>query len=383
MKKHTIISNDPSKSFISTISEITATNNQSALVSTSKHKFTDSIDKDLHKCTVSVKNSVLNEMSRSTVYDNCQFPYYRSNRNNSNYPDAVLVKDVGVSCMLLNPNVSKLSIPETKTLVEHLKKEYNDLSDITNKITAYTKDILTHLSEKNQRKRQLLTNLIASKHAIASQYVDSKGNLCLKLRLVSNAETQCAVRQAVKNIESTLLKDKYGTMEQRSKRKSQITTRDRNMISTNETHIQAIPSQEHAEMNTSNSTLPSTSSIYNYLTMRRKKPPSESVKCKLTNFGNTRKHENPKRFNDDKSSKDYSKKTDSVIFTNWKEISKLSKSKKKNNICVTSNEPQRMVNTKSKSLREGYINYNMVNDIPDTKFHTVNIRITKRNKKHV
>ncbi|CAL7936105.1 unnamed protein product [Xylocopa violacea] len=285
--------------------------------------------------------------------------------------------------MLLNPNVSKLSVPETKTLVEHLKKEYNDLSDITSKITTYTKDILTHLSKKNQRKRQLLTNLISSKHVIASQYVDSKGNLCLKLRLVSNAETQCAARQAVKNLESTLCKDACATMEQHNKRKNQITRGDRNMMSTNETHVQTLVSQENAEINTSNSTLPSTSSIYNYLTMRRKKPPSELINCKLTKFENTRKHENSRRFNDNKNSKDYSKKTDSVVLTNWKEISKLSKSKKKNNIFVTSNEPQQMVNAKSKSLREGYINYNMVNHVPNTKFHTVNIRITKRNKKHV
>ena len=53
-----------------------------------------------------------------------------------------------------------MDLPETKTLVKHLKKEYNDLTSITNKITTYTKDILSHLSKKNQRKHPLLKDLV-------------------------------------------------------------------------------------------------------------------------------------------------------------------------------------------------------------------------------
>lgn len=44
---------------------------------------------------------------------------------------------------------------------------------------------------------------------MASQYIDTEGNLCLKLRLFSNAETQCITQQDVKNFNSILSKDGY------------------------------------------------------------------------------------------------------------------------------------------------------------------------------
>lgn len=44
---------------------------------------------------------------------------------------------------------------------------------------------------------------------MASQYIDTEGNLCLKLRLFSNAETQCITQQDVKNFNSILCKDGY------------------------------------------------------------------------------------------------------------------------------------------------------------------------------
>lgn len=74
----------------------------------------------------------------------------------------MLVKDVGVSCMLLKQNTFEIQLPQTKTLIKHLKKEYNDLTDIANRITTYTKDILSHLPKKNQRKHQLLKNLVCN-----------------------------------------------------------------------------------------------------------------------------------------------------------------------------------------------------------------------------
>lgn len=87
---------------------------------------------------------------------------YRSNTSDSKCPDAVLVKDVGVSCMLLKQNTFEIQLPQTKTLIKHLKKEYNDLTDIANRITTYTKDILSHLPKKNQRKHQLLKSLVCN-----------------------------------------------------------------------------------------------------------------------------------------------------------------------------------------------------------------------------
>lgn len=73
--------------------------------------------------------------------------------------------------MLLNQNTSEIS-PETKTIVKHLKKEYNDLSNITSKITTYTKDILSHLSKKNQKKQQFLKNLVFNFHIIYNDRIN-------------------------------------------------------------------------------------------------------------------------------------------------------------------------------------------------------------------
>lgn len=47
--------------------------------------------------------------------------------------------------------------------------------------------------------------------------MDTKGNLCLKLRLFSNAETQCTAQQVVKDSDNILCKDKYLTKESHSK----------------------------------------------------------------------------------------------------------------------------------------------------------------------
>ncbi|KAK1118952.1 hypothetical protein K0M31_013723 [Melipona bicolor] len=211
MKKYSAIPGKSSESLIPAMSERNVTN-RSALMIASNYDSTNNINKDAHRHTVLMDDNMFDKMSSSTIHDSCQFPYYRSNKSDK-CTDAVLVKDIGVSCKLLNQNTSKMSLPETRILVKHLKKEYNDLTSITNKITAYTKDILSHLSKKNQRKHPFLKDLIASKHAIASQYVDTKGNLCLKLRLFSNAETQCTVQQVVKNSDNILCKGKYVTKE--------------------------------------------------------------------------------------------------------------------------------------------------------------------------
>ncbi|OAD55866.1 hypothetical protein WN48_04249, partial [Eufriesea mexicana] len=158
MKKHSAISAESSKNFIPAISE-RYNNNQSALMITSNYNSINNMDKDACKHTVLMENSTFDKMSSSRVHDSCQFPYYSS-------PDAVLVKDVGISCMLLNQDIPEIPIPETRTLV-------------------------------------------ASKHAISSQYIDSKGNLCLKLRLFSNAETQCDAQESTNNFNNILCTDKY------------------------------------------------------------------------------------------------------------------------------------------------------------------------------
>ncbi|XP_020722234.1 uncharacterized protein LOC105666464 isoform X1 [Bombus terrestris] len=410
MKKHSAISGEPATSFISTTPERNATN-QTALMGVSNYNSTNSMNKDTYRHTVLMENNVFDKMCNSTINDSCQFPYYRSNTSDSKCPDAVLVKDVGVSCMLLKQNTFEIQLPQTKTLIKHLKKEYNDLTDIANRITTYTKDILSHLPKKNQRKHQLLKSLAASKHAIASQYVDSKGNLCLKLRLFSNAETQCMTEQVVKDFDNTLCKSKYITKELHSKNcnyynhfvtnlnknksymhmyvaktqildKGHLTLEERNMKSKYEqdTSIQ----RRNAKTNTRNLTSSSISSINNHLMKRKKKTSKESLTPKLKKCDEVHKHGIVEKFSDDKlytnqlKLKNYSP----VTFTNWKEISKLKQSKNKT-LSIFSYESQQMANAKNKIKQGEFINYNTVNNISNTKFHTVNIRIVKKSKKDV
>lgn len=87
---------------------------------------------------------------------------YRSNRIDG-FQDAVLVKDVGVSCNLLNKNTVEpdISISGVENyLVKQLKLEYNELSNITRKLNAYTKDILNNLASRCRRKDQVLEKLV-------------------------------------------------------------------------------------------------------------------------------------------------------------------------------------------------------------------------------
>ncbi|XP_076172880.1 uncharacterized protein LOC143149427 isoform X2 [Ptiloglossa arizonensis] len=347
------------------------------------------MNKSKYEQMLLMENSAFDEMSSSTIHDNCQFPYYRSSKNDGQFPDAVLVKDVGISCMLLNQSVPKISIPEANSyLVKQLKREYNDLSNITSKITAYTKDILNNLSKKNQRKTQMIKKLVSSKHAIASQYVDNKGNLCLKLRLISNAETQCNPTEIVKESDSTLLQDKYvskGLCNQNSKNrimyKDQMTVCKENFKLKHEKEIQTISSEKNVETNTLKSSSHSTSFIYNYLTMRTRKS-SNDMKSTLINFDDMTKHQNSHKSNANKNRKEHSKRCNPTIYTNWKEISRSKQSK--NNVLSTSFDKSReMMNTEEKIVQNQFFNSNLRNNVPDTEFHTVNVRIVKHNKKCV
>lgn len=85
--------------------------------------------------------------------------YYRTD----GFQDAVLVKDVGVSCNLLNKNTVKsdISISGVENyLIKQLKLEYNELSNITRKLNMYIKDILNNLLLRCRRKEQFHEKLV-------------------------------------------------------------------------------------------------------------------------------------------------------------------------------------------------------------------------------
>ncbi|XP_076634363.1 uncharacterized protein LOC143348241 [Colletes latitarsis] len=407
MKKYSVITDDRSKSFVSTMSENDSIT-QNVLRSTS-HNDINIMNKSEYEEMLMI-NNIFDETSSSTIHNNCQFPYYRSSKNIGQFPDAVLVKDVGVSCMLLNHNIPEISIPEANNyLVKQLKKEYNDLSNITSKITAYTKNILNYLSKKNQRKNRLLQNLESSKHAIVSQNIDNKGNLCLKLRLISDAETQCRPKEIVKEADSILFQDKYITWDLYNKHcnyhnyfitnlkknfncmyihvaKNQITHQDQiydeYLKLRQEKEVQTIFSGNEMKVNTSNSSSHSTSSIYNYVIMKPRKSSTELLKSTLINFGDPNITQNSYKGNGNKNRKEHLKRCNPVIFTNWREISKLKQFKNKE-LSITPDKSRRMTDTNEKILKDHLFDSNMNNNLPNSKFHTVNVRIVKHKRKHV
>lgn len=94
--------------------------------------------------------------------DDRRLTRYRSNRTNG-FQDAVLVKDVGVSCNLLNKDTIEpdISISRVESyLIKQLKLEYNELLNITKKLNAYTKDILSSLASRCRKKDRVLEKLV-------------------------------------------------------------------------------------------------------------------------------------------------------------------------------------------------------------------------------
>ena len=131
----------------------------------------------------------MNVCHRSWCSDRCQ--------------DAVLVKDACVSCTIIPSNSDNTTNKRNKSgnpslerkLITQLKTEYKDLSTITRKISAYTKDIITSLSIKNKRKSSSCESACENNadeddemEAMAIEYFDKSGQPCLKLRLIRSSK---------------------------------------------------------------------------------------------------------------------------------------------------------------------------------------------------
>ncbi|KAI4486067.1 hypothetical protein M0804_006556 [Polistes exclamans] len=142
-------------------------------------------------------NSDIVSSATSLPLESYGFPYYRSYRNGGRSQDAVLVKDIGISCTLLNekissPNFSKDSIVESY-LVKRLKTEYNDLTEITKKISSYTNDIIRNLILRDRKKKEQVENKITKTQE--QKIVKKTNEDCVKLRLKSDAEIRCLYRK--------------------------------------------------------------------------------------------------------------------------------------------------------------------------------------------
>ncbi|XP_078041104.1 uncharacterized protein LOC144472173 isoform X2 [Augochlora pura] len=367
MKKYPAVNDDDrTKSLISTTPERNNVLHGRLIRSPDSNSIND-VSKREYKESLLMQNYVYEEINNSTLRDcyNYQFPYYRSSKYSTQCLDTVLVKDVGVSCMLFYPDILEEPVPETKNdLVKQLRREYNDLSNITNKITAYTKDILNHLAKKHQRKHGLLHNLVSSKHAITSQYVNSKGKLCLKLRLLSNNGIQLSTCQIAEECNCTDCDDRNVENESNNEySKKQIVGNTKH-----EKEVQTLFVGENIETSTSSFLSKRSSSIYNYLTTRKKKSSNEILKSTLlSSYKN-------------KNCKEHSKKSKTTIFTNWKEISKARRSR--NNTPRVSNKSHETIEMKETGSQTQSLN-SKINNLLKTRFHTINIRIIKRTKKQV
>ncbi|EFN84388.1 hypothetical protein EAI_13571 [Harpegnathos saltator] len=242
----------------------------------------------------------------------------RSNRTNS-FQDAVLVKDVGVSCKLLNDNVDEPDIPISgfeSYLVRQLKLEYNELSSITKKINAYTKDILNNLALRYRRKDLVLRKLhVASKHVMASQYTDEMGNPCLKLRFCDNTKRK---RRSSRNVLNNNLSEKEIAKEMHEK-----------YANTKKRRVQADKAFPKRILELS----PKCSGLLlrNYLLMKREKVSSSGSKASLRKAEYIALPGKPCRDRGvHKSHRSfYASKCDPLVLTNWKEVSRRKENQSK------------------------------------------------------
>ncbi|XP_018343908.1 PREDICTED: uncharacterized protein LOC108749608 isoform X2 [Trachymyrmex septentrionalis] len=262
--------------------------------------------------------------------DYCGFSYYRTD----GFQDVVLVKDVGISCNLLNKNTveSDISISEVENyLIKQLKLEYNELSNITKTLNMYTKDILNNLLSRCRRKEQLLEKLhVASKHVMATQCTDKIGNPCLKLRSRNGT------------------KRKYGSFDidlDKSSVRKEITRKK--MHGNNNTEKRWVEfNKAFVKRFLELSSKCSGVLLRNYLIMKREKVSSNASKARLDkteNFSISGKLcEN--RATDRSRKCFYASKCNPLMFTNWQEISKQKNCRSKSAFTVNTSELRRTIN---------------------------------------
>ncbi|XP_067216134.1 uncharacterized protein [Linepithema humile] len=264
----------------------------------------------------------MNNIEREVDY--CEFPYYRSNRT-----DAVLIKDVGVSCNLLSKNMIDHNIPISEIesyLVKQLKLEYNELSSITKKINVYTKDILNSLASRCKKEDQIFQKLhVASNHVMASQYTDKIGNPCLKLRFCDDIEKNQSSEIAFdKNFaENEIVKEEtHGNRNMKKRR-----------VETNKTFPKGA-----LELS------PKCSGVLlrNYLITKKGKVSGNASKAslrKVENFASSGRLCKNRSGNKSRESF-YTSKCNPLVLTSWKEVSRRKDCRSKN-ACIanTSGEP--------------------------------------------
>ncbi|XP_036143006.1 uncharacterized protein LOC118645642 [Monomorium pharaonis] len=298
----------------------------------------DSIDVARDLCAILENDPLRKPSNIESDVDYCGFPYYRSNRSDG-FQDAVLVKDVGVSCNLLNKNIVEPDIPISGVesyLVRQLKLEYNELSNITKKLNAYTKDILSNLASRRKRKDHILEKLhVAPKHVMASQCTDEVGNPCLKLRFRDDVKKKCRSSTIDLNksfIKKEIVKEKMHGNSNTEKRCAEF---DKAFT------------KGFLELSSKCSGV----LLRNYLIKKREKVPSNALKAylrKIENFSPSSSLCMDRMCNKSRECF-YMSKCNPLVFTNWQEISKRKSCKSKNAFTanISDESRHRVIDTQS------------------------------------
>uniref|UniRef100_A0A0C9PNB7 Ikbip protein n=1 Tax=Fopius arisanus TaxID=64838 RepID=A0A0C9PNB7_9HYME len=128
---------------------------------------------------------LINSARESSSSISCIFPCYRTGHQPE---DAVLVKDIGISCEILKgkpPGLNEKSSIEY-IFTRRIKAEYSELSVVTSKLTSYTKNMIKNIhSKKNMKFKPSESHVKRGEAPLAEEYLDENGRACLKLRLQS------------------------------------------------------------------------------------------------------------------------------------------------------------------------------------------------------
>ncbi|XP_034949804.1 uncharacterized protein [Chelonus insularis] len=166
---------------------------------------------------VTEKNNCNKLINLSTPWaENYGYPFHLSIK----CYDSVLVKDIGITCDLWKLEEEKINREdsEEKLIIPEQKKS-NSL--ITQKLNAYTRNFFDIISMKitkilNQSE-QVENDDRLNKIVVATEYIDSEGRPCLRLRL------KCIRKQSEESIKTSITPKKNKTETQnRSKSKLKI-----------------------------------------------------------------------------------------------------------------------------------------------------------------
>ncbi|XP_047363331.1 uncharacterized protein LOC124954429 [Vespa velutina] len=247
-------------------------------------------------------------------------------------------------------------------LVKRLKTEYNDLTEITKKISSYTNDIIRNLILRDRKKKEQIKSC---EHKVLTKGEINEG--CLKLRLKNDAEVRCLYRKDV--FDSSNKRKNFKSTSRLSKERKKIQGK---LSSSNISNFET-------KRNSSNSD--SSSIVYDYLMMNNKR----RIQRERELIDKETKRDFFQNVDVIQCGKENIETHESMNLTNWKDISR-GKLKKKKSVSKMSRHtiPNEKVKRRNRKdyrlgLEEKFDDDSTImfanGLLQDANFHTVNIRI--------